>query len=313
MLKRTNNFDEIRGIVNTIKSTENTWTCESPFKLGNLCNVDSYSPYGLAAAGTRVNFPARWIMEKLNPVEPMLATEVIRTRYKDYFANNNNKGLLIRDFGGKHWGVLTDRYSIFDDDEVVNIISENEYLMGAKEFWYDITPERCHMRFISGKQLYVDGDDSPLSMCVFVDNSMVGASSFKIRFGIYRWACTNGIIAGLKEFEIVREIHTGEKEYAKIVAKALENVEQYENMLLDMVKEATITKSSIYDLTEEDALSRIKDKLNVSKKDSAKIIDFYRGYGGKTKWDLINAITDFAHEYDISKRVELESKALKVA
>ncbi len=36
-------------------------------------------------------------------------------------------------------------------------------------------------------------------------------------------------------------------------------------------------------------------------------------YGNETKWDLTNAITDYAHVVDISSRIKLESAAFKIA
>lgn len=311
-MKKTCDFNDIKNIIGAIKQTEHSWRINTPSRLKALVNVNDYSEYGLQSAGTRLNFPAKWISEALYPTEPKLTERVLRARYKAYLEKENN-GLLIRDFNGKHYGVLTNKYSIFDDDEIVDIIKDNDYLMNAEEFWYDITPERCHMRFISGNKLTIPGEDSPLSMCVFIDNSMVGKSAFKIRFGIYRWACTNGMIADLKEFTIVKEKHMGKKDYSQIVAEALEDIPKYEIMLMDMVKNAMTTKSSIYSLSDEDAIAKIKDKLNVGRKESAKIIDFYKAYGGESKWDLINAITDYAHKFNVDKRVELESKALKVA
>lgn len=185
--------------------------------------------------------------------------------------------------------------------------------MNAEEFWYSISPERFHVRFISKNKLYVDGDPSPLSMCVFVDNSMCGMSAFRIRFGIYRWACTNGMISGLKEFEIVREMHKGKKEYVEIVAKALEDVPKYEQMLLNMVKKASTTEASIYNLDNEKAKVYLQKKLSVGREAADKILTSFKLYGGKSKWDLTNAITDYAHNVNLDDRINLEAKALMVA
>ena len=36
-------------------------------------------------------------------------------------------------------------------------------------------------------------------------------------------------------------------------------------------------------------------------------------YGGKTKWDMVNAITEYARDLtDVEKRIQLESHALNV-
>lgn len=324
MLVKDKNFGVVVNKVNEIKKTENSYYVKNmnSVKRRNLLDVDNYSAYGLSSAGVRLGFPGSFV-KKYGEKHPDGAKKILLDSYSDCFEEMESKkerqdkrassALFVRDFGEKHCAVLTDRYSVFDDDEVVQILSKNDYLMDAEEFWYDLSPERFHCRFISKNKLHIDGDSSPLSMCVFVDNSMCGASSFKIRFGIYRWACTNGMIAGLKQFEIVREMHKGQKEYVQIVAQALSNVEKYEKMMLEMVQEAACTKSRIYDLDEEQAMAYIQKSLNVGKKASIIILDNYRAYGGGSKWDLTNAITDYAHAVDIETRTQLEAKALKVA
>lgn len=323
MLVRNNTFDIIKDKVSAIKSTENSYYIHNMFEVGyhRLTDADNYSEYGLSCAGTRLGFPGSFLVQ-YRENHPDGAEKVLYDKYYDWFDTSirrknhdkrSSQALFIRDFEGMHYGVLTDKYAMFDDDEVVDILSQNEYLMSSKEFWSDITPERFHARFVDAEKLYIPGDSSPLSLCTFVDNSMVGKSSFKIRFGIYRWACTNGMIAGLKEFEILKMMHKGDKDYVQCVSEALENVEEYKKMLFEMVKEAACTYSSIYNLTEDQALAYIQKKLNVSKKASVIILENYRKYGNETKWDLTNAITDYAHVVDISSRIKLESAAFKIA
>lgn len=323
-LLKTKDFTGVKNLVRGIKNTENSYFVRSmsAVRRHGLLNLGNYSDYGVASAGVKLGFPVNF-MTKYYERHPDGCERVFKDLYTDVTSSmkeakekgdsRKSTSLLVRDFGDKHCAILTDKYSIFDDDEVVDILSENDYLMDSEEFWYSATPERFHARFISKKKLYIDGDSSPLSMAVFVDNSMCGQSSFKIRFGIYRWACTNGMITGLKEFEIVKEAHKGKKDYVKIVASALSEAEQYEAMLLDMVQEAANTKSKIYDLDEEQALAYIQKKLNVGKNASCIILDNYRSYGGNTKWDLTNAITDYAHAVDLTERIRLENTALKVA
>lgn len=90
--------------------------------------------------------------------------------------------------------------------------------MDAESVWYSCTAERFHARFVSKKKWFMTHEKSPLSIAVFVDNSMVGQFRFRIRFGMYRHACTNGLIFGLNDFVIVREFHKGKKDYQQIVA-----------------------------------------------------------------------------------------------
>ena len=295
VLRKTENFAAIKGKVAAIMNTENSYYVSSmnSVKRRHLLDLDKYSTYGLSSAGAKIGFPPQFL-GKYGENHPDGAKKILTDLYGDIIAKmtdeKNTRGakkLFVRDFYDKHCALLTDRYSVFDDNEIIDILQQNEYLMNAEEFWYSVSPERFHARFVSKNKLYIDGDPSPLSMCVFVDNSMCGMSSFRIRFGIYRWACTNGMISGLKEFEIVREMHKGEKEYVQIVAKALEEVPKYEQMLLDMVKDASMTEASIYELDDDKAKAYLQKKLLIRQKAADEILTTFRVvYGGKPRWDL---------------------------
>jgi hypothetical protein len=307
-------FLHVKDAVNKIADTEKSYYIGSVFEFPRLAR---FSDCGLSNAGTRMNFPSQFI-RTVEEKHPDLAEEVLFSRVSDFFEKTykrkTDSKLFIREFNDEVYGVLSDRYSVFDDKEVLGIVETSPYLMNSEEIWAHVSPEHLHLRFISKNKLYIDGDSSPLSMAVFVDNSMVGNSSLKIRFGIYRWACTNGLISGLKEFSILREVHSGEKNYSDILCEALREVPKYEQMMLKKVQEMSVTKSSIYDMTEEDAVRYIKDKLNIGKKNAQKIFTVYSSeYGGETKWDLCNAITFVARDLDITERLNYESRALKVA
>lgn len=309
-MKKTNCWEDIVKEVKTIVDTADDYYVECA---EGFPKYTEFASSGLTLCGQRLHFPADFL-RTIAVKHPITAEHVLRSRADDYFRENPTASLLIRTFFGEIYGVLTDKYSIFDDDEVTNLLSSSEYLMNACEIWSDISPTHFHVRFISGNKLYVDGDDSPLSMAVFVDNSMVGSSALKIRFGIYRWACTNGAISGLKEFTILREVHHGEKEWEAILSDALNNIGDYEKSLLDMVEQMVKEDSAIFQMDEEGAIRYLKEKLNVGKKQAKVVYECYLEYGGKTRWDLCNAITDVAHNFEnIENRLFFEERALQIS
>ena len=324
MLTTTVNFSDVKNAVDKIKATENSFYVKSAgqFKKNKaiLSDYHNYSKYGLSACGSRLGFPATFIV-KHGDKHPETASKIISECYGDFLAkakastnNRTSKALFIRTFSNVIYGVLTDKYSIFDDDEVVSLIEASDYLMKAEEFWYDVSPEHFHARFVSPDTLDFDGDSSPLHFCVFIDNSMVGESSLRIRFGLYRSACTNGCIFGLKEFEIAKEVHRGQRDYVAILAEALSKCDEYEETLKQAVEQMAMTKSSIYELPDEVALSYLRDKLSVSDKVSRRIFEIYNTNYGDTQWSLCNAITEYAHEVEnISERIRLERLAVNVA
>ncbi len=313
------NWSDVTKRVSDIAVTEESYMFAKK-DMPEILKANRFSANGLSQLGSKTHFPAVFVNDLLRQGHGKLADEIVTTKTNDFFTANENGEMFFREFavdGVKSiHGVLSSRYSVFDDKEAVEIISASDYLMNAAEVWYDVSPDQFHARFVSSEKLFINGDSSPLSMCVFVDNSMVGKSMFRIRFGLYRWACTNGMITDFKEFQILRERHVGiDKDWKYIVAQAVLDVKKYESMLLDKVNNMAATKSAIYDMDEEDAIRYIRDKLATSKKKAREILTCYNTvYGAFSKWDLCNAITEVAHNVDsLETRLSFESKAMKVA
>ena len=313
MLNRTDDFNYVKAQINAlITSREDRRIYKNSYTPAYPLLVSDFAEEGLSQTATKLRFPAQFVNELANgdTEHSRLAQEILNMKYEDYFGKDEKVSLFERKFGGKIWAMLSERYAFFDDDEILPIIEKSDYLMNdCAEYWYLVSPKHTHIRFISNNKLHVGEDKSPLSMCVFLDNSMTGFSSFRIRFGLYRWACTNGMISGLKDFEVLRETHTGEKEFREATLEALEEIPMYEKMLIDQVERMQATESMIYEMNEEDALDKIKSYLNTSKKVASRIYGCYLTYGGKTAWNLCNAITEIAHELDLETRLVFERKA----
>lgn len=305
---------EIQSLVNKEMDTliDRIYTKEDMDFINNNFTIPMFSDNGLSQAGTKFQFPAPF-MKKFYKDNEELADTVLKDRVKTYF-EKQDKPVLFRSFLGKTSAVLSDKYQVFDDDSVLSVIEDSKYLTeNTDHIWADISPERFHARFINKDKLTISGDTSPLSMAVFIDNSMCGTSSFKVRFGLYRWACTNGCIAGLKEFTLIREVHMGKKPMELFLQKALADAPRYQEMLFKMAEDMNNALSSIYNLSDEDAKRYIKDRLNCGIKTADKVMEMYQTYGGQTKWHLMNAITDVSHELSTPDRIRFEERAMKVA
>jgi len=73
--------------------------------------------------------------------------------------------------------------------------------------------------------------------------------------------------------------------------------------------------AQISKLDESVAKAYLAKALILSKKETNKVLELYHNtYGGKSKWDMTNAITEFARDVNsIERRTQLEAKALIVA
>lgn len=311
-------FETIHNRINHIKSTENTFVVNKE-NYGtrdiarHIGNVSRYSDFGLCTLGRTVKFPSPFITE-LAETNPMLANTVIADRIDNYFEKGKDP-FFAREFEGRICGIVSNKYTYFDDDQVADIIADSP-LADKKYAHAMVTPERLHLRAIDADAPFrVDGDESDLFFAYFVDNSMVGQSSFKVQLGIYRLACKNGLIVPMKEFVICKQVHRGNKDISEQFNESIAFLEERKESIREMICNLGIQKASIEEMKEDFKKDYLAKQLNLSAKEVGKVLTLYTDtYGGETKWALVQAITEFARDTkSIDRRVYLEKKALKVA
>ncbi len=318
-------FGAVASRVADICATEDTFKVEQPIL--NLCDTDAYSEFGLKSLGKLVGFPADFIRTLAETGSKPLATKNIFDRTAHYFAEGG-RPYFARAFGEdeakKIHGVVSDRYAYFDDDEVCDIIGDSP----LKDFRFqcaNISPERLHLRAIDlDNSFKVEGDDSPLFLMYFVDNSMVGQASFKVRVGVYRQVCQNGMIIPMQSFILCKAVHRGNKdiaaEFTKNVAFLAAKRDEIQTMLAKKGEETAAITELREKFDEEYVKAHIKKHLNTNKSETEKIIVLFDAYsiecGRPSKWAFINAVTQFARdlpESQLERRLYLESRAMQAA
>ena len=307
-------FDTVATAVRTITDTENTFIIEPESEgYDKALSLANFSPYGLKTLGVTVGFPAPFI-QKLAETNPDLAETIMKDRMENYFFNNNYPAFYGREFLGKIAGCVSSKYAYFDDNEVIDILSESP-LKNLTFRDTNITPERLHLRAIDNDSFHVEGDSSELFFMFFIDNSMVGQSSFRVRLGIYRKACTNGLIVSKGEFVMCRQVHKGTKDICAEFNASLAFLNEKKENIKQMILDSAVEPAKIEEMAEEYRKDYLAKKLLLNRKETEKVLNLFTlTYGGKTRWAMVNAITEFARDIkDINRRTLLESKALLVA
>ncbi len=308
----TISFDTVYDRVTAITDTEESIriTIENQ---NRMYEMSRFSDFGFASLGKTVDFPAPFV-KKVATTNPTLANAIVADRVQEYF-KAERPDFFERSFGGKVCGIVSHKYAYFDDNQVVEIIAGSPIAnMGFQNAI--ITPERLHLRAIDAENPFrITDDGSDLFFAYFIDNSMVGQSSFKVQLGIYRLACTNGMIVPMREFTICRQVHRGEKdiaaEFNESIAFLAEKQEDIKALITGMASE----DATIATLQAEFREDYIAKKLNTSKKETEKIFQLFEGvYDGHSKWGMANAITEFARDLkDINRREFLERAAFRAA
>lgn len=318
---KTINFSEVQERVHAITDTENTFKVEQP--IFNVCDMDNYSDFGLKSLGKTVGFPADFIRTLAETGSKPLGNRVILDRTTNYF-KSGKAPFYAREFGGKICGVVSDRYAYFDDNEVCDIIGGSP-LANLGYQYAGISPERLHLRAIDKENPFkVEGDDSNLFLMFFVDNSMVGQASFKVRIGVYRQVCSNGMIIPMKSFVLCKAVHRGNKDIAAEFNQSVEffkeKRDEIQSILSDKAKELSSIEELRAKFNEDYVKAYIHKHLNTNKSETEKVIVLFDAYtiecGRPSKWAFINAVTQFARdlpESQLERRLYLESRAMQAA
>ena len=304
-------FDDIEQRVTKISATENSYIVEQPSEI--TTDVERYSEYGLTALGKTVGFPHEFL-RTINSTNPELASSVIEQRLNDYFQNGGSS-FFAREFLGLISGCVSNRYAYFDDYQVAEIIGKSP--LAKLEYAHAlVSPERLHLRAIDTENCFKgEGDDSPLYFCYFIDNSMVGIASFKVQLGVFRQVCTNGMIMPVKEFVVCKQIHRGFKDISAEFNSTVAFLDDKRTEIVALLKDLSTAEAKVNTMSEEYRLTYLGRALTMSKKEVYKVLElFTKTYGGKTRWDMVNAISEFARDTNsIERREHLEKLAIKVS
>lgn len=305
-------FNEVAKRVHDIAETEKTEVVTS-ISQKRVTRLEGFTEYGFQMLGKTVGFPAKFVQDIAATNQP-LAIDIIKDRVSNYFAKGK-RPFYTRDFLGKTAGVVSDRYSYFDDKQVVDIL-DGSPLTEMKFQNVIITPERFHLRAIDADASFkVANDPSELFFAYFVDNSMVGRSSFKVQIGVYRLACTNGMILPAREFILCKQIHLGRKDIAAEFNESVAFLESKRDSLKETIMTMANEQSAIEELKADFHKEYLQKKLNLNQKEAEKVLELYNNvYVGRTRWDMANAITEFARDLtDINRREYIERAAFKAA
>lgn len=310
-------FEQVTDRVQQIAGTERTYMVASPDDID--CQVDSFTEYGLQTLGKAVGFPALFIRQ-MHETSPFLANTVVSDRVYNYFRNDTAPAFYAREFGNdsKIHGVVSNRYSYFDDKECMEILGGSELSKLAFQNTI-ITPERFHARAIDIEHpFHIAGDKSNLFFCFFIDNSMLGQSSFKVQLGVYRQICTNGMIVPVREFILCKQVHRGRKDIAAEFQESVAFLEAKQDNIKSLLLGLADSTATIEELKGDFRNDYIAKGLNTNKKETEKVLTLYETYavqyGRNSKWAMVNAVTEFARDIkDINRREYLEKSALRVA
>ena len=267
----------------------------------------SISRFALGQLGTKIGVPARYLEKCVQSGRIDLAKDNVNSWLSDY-----HKDLFIREYDGRIRGVLSNKYSVCDSHEILDVVDQAVDLSNYKIKGSFLSEERLHVRLVSKQMLPIDGED--LFAGLFLDSSDVGRSILTVQFGIYKQVCTNGLVVSRAGGVLFQQKHIGissEEFYEGLVA-SLGNVDALTEHAVEWVRLAKSKSAYGYNvksMTKEDMddfISRIRSITNLPESSAVKVIDLMKTKYDSTRFGLINGITEVAQDFTLEKRLDLE-------
>jgi hypothetical protein len=266
--------------------------------------LSNFTPYSMSQLCVKLGIPTRYIHKCLENGRADLAADNINSWVEDY-----DRGLFVRMHQGRIRGILSDRYSVLDVPDVLNVLGD--VMKDTKVKSYYMSPERFHLRIITDK-LNVPGED--LFAGLQVDTSDVGRSLLVVKYLVYKQVCSNGMCVNLGDSILFQQKHVGissEEFHDKFGANAL-NIDALNDQVTALICDSQKVKFTKEDLEKIIGRMWAEIKTPFVEEDSphrAKLYDLMSKKYGNTLWGAINSFTEVAQDFTLERRLDIEKYA----
>lgn len=267
------------------------------------------SEYAFSQLCGKVGVPAAYIKKCFANGLGELAVH----NYQEWSRKNlSEDNLLIREYDGVVRAVLSDRYNVFNTASVLKNLRDavedprfkNRYELS--QIFMDT--DKLHIRFVDFDNKIRVGN-TELNPGFTVSSSDVGDGSLNIKYFLYRFACTNGIVVVKNGGILFRQTHL--KNFDEIggtlFVNALENMEALNEFSARQVALAENKHLSMDEM--QMYLMRAKRELHIGNKVEKieELLD--TTYTDRNLISFIHAITENAQNYTLATRLEHEKWA----
>lgn len=270
------------------------------------------SRHAMGQLCTKLGVPVRYIEKCLRAGMPDLAEDNL-----NYWIENFDRSLFIRKYDNHIRGILSDRFSVLDAPDVIQVLGESvptdEYTIKGNYF----SPERFHVRVFQKEMLKIKGED--LFAGFEVNSSDVGRSTLSIRFSIFKQVCTNGLCIAKESGTIFDQKHMGihPDMFRKGVQDALSLLPELITLFISRL-EVTRSNPVISSIDLKGIISNpnymdfhLSNQLKqtLTKEEIRLMYEAMNDSYDNTQWGLVNAITYVARDYSLERRLYLERAA----
>jgi len=217
---------------------------------------------------------------------------------------------LVRTFNGVADGILSSSYTQFDCDEVLDVIQSSIDTTRYRVKGSMVTDEKLHVRLVSDDLLKVKGED--LFPMLVINSSDVGWASLTVTFGVWKQVCTNGLCIVKAGGTLFRQRHISITAQ-EVFATLSENVGLIPGLTAyyeDAISRAASDHVNLADpKVFEQTIAVMRNSASFTDEDAKKVLGIAENTYDLSRWGIANAMTLFAQNYEIDRRMQIERAA----
>ena len=258
----------------------------------------------------KVGVPVKYMDDCISIGRNDLVSENINTWIKEL---DPKRGALARLYKGNNMrGFLSTDYSIFDSDEILDVVGNQINLNHYELKGHLLNEERLHLRFVEREPIALENDkDIFTGFCI--DSSDVGRNTLTCKFFIFKQICTNGLIVTKSSNRLLHQIHRGisKDKFVSSFENCLDMIDELREEAIQMINHADRNEIPYFEEYKdyEKFVKNVSERTQISQEMIDKAIEVMDERYNHTAWGLINGITDLAQSKKFERRIELETLA----
>ena len=261
----------------------------------------------------KIKVPVRYIDNCISVKATDLARDNINTWIKLINSNSNYLARIYNDNNLR--GLLTSSYSIFDSNEILEIVADEIDLNEYEIKGHLLNEERLHLRIVKKEPIGVERDKDLFSGFT-IDSSDVGRNTLTVRFFIFKQICTNGLIMKRFNDNLLSQIHRGidKDKFRESFKNSLKLIDELTDEAIDIINKAGENKIPQFDSMKDynKFILKIHDKTELPKELIDKAIEIMDEKYDQTAWGLVNGLTELAQGKNFENRLNIETLASNI-
>lgn len=264
---------------------------------------------------TKLGLPVRYFRKLASPESPKVFRDLAQHNLNTLLGEESpDRVHLVRMYQNNIRGVLSERYSVFDTPDIMDVLSDSlsdDLAIRGSHVSY----EDFHVRLTSRKPLKILGFDKDVFLGLQITSSDVGKSTLNIQVFLWKQVCTNGMCLPIFDRDLYRQKHLGL------------SLDVFRDGLLESMGVMSTLKLKVQDLLKTRSVEKLDENLFNKEKDVGLAFKEFVGipledlsllerlnkhYSNTvTVWSVTSALTEYAQKEGISfdRRLELERKA----